>query len=189
MVLEKCNLSLSWKSNPKPHGMRNYLICLFCFKSAENSCALQFAQLSDFIPVLPSGLITCSSILSLFLPQPPPLPPEGVFFSFQLSYCLFFSPSLLRCAVPCIQWRRGWRGLLHACPAEPLSPGVSVTGSQPDGTEQVCSRWPSSLEGQDAQWSPRRRRGMEQGAQQRDKEVIIDSSRGVFKIVILDYPL
>lgn len=26
------------------------------------------------------------------------------------------------------------------CPAEPLSPGVSMTGRQPDGTEQVCSR-------------------------------------------------
>lgn len=24
-------------------------------------------------------------------------------------------------------------------PAEPLSPGVRMTGSQPDGTEQVCS--------------------------------------------------
>lgn len=33
----------------------------------------------------------------------------------------------------------GRGGSLCLYPAEPLSPGVRMTGSQPDGTEQVCS--------------------------------------------------
>lgn len=35
--------------------------------------------------------------------------------------------------------RLWWGGSPVVYPAEPLSPGVRMTGSQPDGTEQVSS--------------------------------------------------
>lgn len=115
-------------------------------------------------------------------------PPRGLFCSSQLSVRVLFSSSLLRCAEPWMQWRRERRcggGFLHVCcPAEPLSPGISMTGSQPDGTEQVCSRWPSSLEGQDAQRSARRWRGGESGAQHDKKKETMKELRNY--ILILD---
>lgn len=70
-------MSLSRKSNPKPHGTRNYLIFLFSFKSAENSSALAACTvlLTFFFPISPSGLVWRFSSSSLCLS----LSPTGTF--------------------------------------------------------------------------------------------------------------
>lgn len=67
---------------------------------------------------------------------------------------------LLRCARV-----RSVRAVFIPCRAA-LSPGVGMTGSQPDGTEQVCSMWPL-LRGGRGGWSDeglvKERRGWDMG--------------------------
>lgn len=60
------------------------------------------------------------------------------------SPCVFFSLS----AQVCCRGTEQERGALQLyTPQSSPSPGVGMTGSQPDGTEQVCSMWPPLLRG------------------------------------------
>lgn len=94
-----------------------------------------------FLPVFLISLHFCCCI---FCPHLFPT----VFFVFLFSLSLVFSLCVLFTVSAQV-----CRGPEHegcspvAYPAELLSPGVRMTGSQPDGTEQVCSMWPPLLRG------------------------------------------
>lgn len=78
----------------------------------------RFSARPYFLPLCPSHCILCFPLLSL------------VFY-----LCVLLSLFLLKCE----------RHFPFAYPAELLSLGVRMTGSQPDGTEQVWNMWPPLL--------------------------------------------
>lgn len=157
---QKCNLSLS------SHQTSNHMVLgttwLACFRqiSAESVCTASLHSLQNFL-IFSSFIWWPYLILSHFV----------LCLTLSPHSSVFFSAFLLRCAgarrremseCMCGEWGGEY-------PAEPLSPELRMTGSQPDGTEQVYSMWPPLCRV--------RKQGEEEGGVMRRKDPEIKKKR------------
>lgn len=149
---------------PKPHGLKFTWLISFPQSSTDIfflQVFLIFLPVSrcSFCPYLfLSHCILCLSSLPLFSSL-------SLFFSL----CVFLTLSAQVCWGLEQEEEKeeekvgGVGGSPVVYPAEPPSPGVRMTGSQPDGTEQVCSMWPPLWRGRKQGGEEEEERGVEWG--------------------------